>query len=198
MTNAECNIQRIIKVDRDEFNCSYDEWVEHEKKYGHYDPIIIKYHTKIRTFLNKKNLEEEWDYFLRSDRGDGISIYFLTGKCNLKLILNLLNYLHINPARYEACSIYSIYWNTLFKDYVVFGIKRECLVGESFQDTLMWGYIMDYINRIRLKVQKIKYIDSELERPDLLLIEEIGYKETRKDLRNEIHELVKKAIKENN
>jgi phosphate uptake regulator len=57
---------------------------------------------------------------------------------------------------------------------------------------------MDYINRIRLKVQKIKYIDSELERPDLLLIEEIGYKETRKDLRNEIHELVKKAIKENN
>lgn len=57
---------------------------------------------------------------------------------------------------------------------------------------------MDYINKIRLKVQKIKYIDSELERPDLLLIEEIGYKETRKDLRNEIHELVKKAIKENN
>lgn len=57
---------------------------------------------------------------------------------------------------------------------------------------------MDYINRIRLKVQKIKYIDSELERPDLLLIEEIGYNETRKDLRNEIHELVKKAIKENN
>ena len=57
---------------------------------------------------------------------------------------------------------------------------------------------MDYINKIRLKVQKIKYIDSELERPDLLLIEEIGYKETRKDLRNEIHELVKNAIKENN
>lgn len=128
---------RIPKSEREDYEHSYEEWVEFEKKYGSYDPLIIQYHSKIRTFLNNKKLEEDWDYFLRSDRGGGISIYFLVGKCNLKLVLNLLDYLHINPARYEACDMYSIYWNPLFKDYMIFGIRRECLVEESFQDTLI-------------------------------------------------------------
>lgn len=137
MTNAECNIQRISKVDRDEFNCSYDEWVENEKNFDHYNPTIIQYHTKIRAFLDNRGYKEQEDYLLRTDKGGGVDVHIHTSKCNLKLILDLLDYLHINPSKYHACRLGSNSTYVMYQDYVAVGIGEELLVKQSYQDTLM-------------------------------------------------------------
>lgn len=135
---ADVLFKRTHKHEFEFAEMPFNNWLEYQKERNHITPEANKIILTIRSFLLNKQLVEDNDFKMGlAGTESDIIVGFHTSLCDLRLVLDVLEFIHVPFKKYNEIGLYSAHNDIRFWDFVGIIIPEDCYKKQSYQANLM-------------------------------------------------------------